>query len=94
MPRPTDSRRQEGLLWYIGSHAVGPTDRTFRVFVSSTFGDFGPERDALHAHIGPALTRLCAEHGFHLQLIDLRWGISEAAAREHSTMQVCLEVVS
>jgi hypothetical protein len=44
-----------------------------RVFVSSTFSDLKPERNALQAQVFPRLEQLCPQHVFQLQAIDLRW---------------------
>src|SRR5438067_10474208 len=66
------------------------SDRTFRLFVSSTFGDFAAERNVLQQRVFGNLRALGASRGFRLQVIDLRWGVSEQAGREHDTMAVCL----
>src|SRR4029077_11264110 len=65
--------------------------RTFRVFVSSTFSDLKAEREALQVHVYPDLCRLCEENGCRFQAIDLRWGVSEEAASDQQTMNICLE---
>lgn len=67
--------------------------RTFRLFVSSTFSDFIAEREALQQAVFPELERYCAMKGAHFQAVDLRWGITEEAQREHDTMRICLEEV-
>lgn len=67
--------------------------RTFRVFVSSTFDDLKAERNVLQEEVFPKLKTLCAEHGARFQAIDLRWGVSEEAGRDHQTMAICLEEV-
>lgn len=67
--------------------------RVFRVFVSSTFSDFERERAALDAEVFRPLQQLCIEHGYRFQAVDLRWGISEAAAQDQQTMQICLDEV-
>ena len=64
---------------------------TFRVFVSSTFSDFKAERDALQKDAFPRLRALCQSHGCGFQAIDLRWGVSEEAALDQQTMNICLE---
>ena len=64
--------------------------RVFRVFVSSTFSDFRHEREALHRVVRPHLEAHCAAHGCSFELVDLRWGIGEEAARQQQTMQICL----
>ncbi len=46
--------------------------RTFRIFVSSTFGDLKEERNALQERAFPRLRELCMQHGARFQAIDLR----------------------
>jgi WD40 repeat protein len=69
------------------------TAHTFRLFVSSTFSDFVAEREALQKRVFPELEKYCAERGAQFQAVDLRWGITEEAQREHDTMRICLEEV-
>lgn len=69
------------------------TARVFRLFVSSTFSDFIAEREALQKDVFPKLERYCAQRGARFQAVDLRWGITEEAQREHDTMRICLEEV-
>ena len=68
-------------------------NRIFRLFISSTFSDFIAEREALQKNVFPRLEKFCAERGARFQAIDLRWGITEEAQREHYTMRICLEEV-
>ncbi len=65
-------------------------NKTFRVFVSSTFSDLKEERNALQRYVFPRLTDLAKIHGCRFQAIDLRWGISEEAGLDQRTMQICL----
>lgn len=67
--------------------------RQFRVFISSTFSDFKHEREALQERVFPKLRAYCESQGARFQAIDLRWGISEAAARDHQTVRICLEEI-
>jgi WD40 repeat protein len=69
------------------------TNKTFRVFVSSTFSDLKAERDALQRFVFPKLRALCRLHGAHFQAIDLRWGVSDDAAHDQRTMNICLEEI-
>ena len=64
---------------------------TFRVFVSSTFSDLKAERDALQRDVFPRLREYCQQHGARFQAIDLRWGVSEEAALDQQTRNICLE---
>lgn len=65
--------------------------RIFRLFISSTFSDFEAEREALQERVFPELEEFCRSRGATFQAIDLRWGITEEAQREHETMRICLE---
>ena len=62
-----------------------------RVFVSSTFSDLKPERNALQEQVFPRLEQLCAQNGFQFQAIDLRWGVSSEAGLDHRTMRICFD---
>jgi len=65
------------------------TTRTIRVFISSTFSDLKAERNALQQRVFPRLKRYCQRRGWSFQAIDLRWGISNEAALDQSTMRIC-----
>ena len=65
--------------------------KTFRVFISSTFSDLKAERNALQKDVFPRLRELCQKHECRFQAIDLRWGISNEAAHDQQTMNICLE---
>lgn len=66
-------------------------DLTFRVFVSSTFSDLKAERNALQKNAFPRLRAYCQEKGARFQAIDLRWGVSEEAALNQQTINICLQ---
>ena len=68
--------------------------RIFRIFVSSTFGDFQAEREALREKVWPALQNFCRARGGDFQAVDLRWGVSESAGVEHETMKICLDEIA
>jgi len=69
------------------------TGITFRVFISSTFGDLKAERNALQADVFPILSALCMEYGCRFQAIDLRWGVTEEASHEQQTINICLNEI-
>ena len=52
------------------------------------------ERRALHEEVFPVLTQFCREQGARFQPIDLRWGVSAEAGRDHRTMQICLDEIA
>lgn len=64
--------------------------RTIRLFLSSTFNDFRVEREALHKKVFPLLLKKCDAVGFQFQVVDLRWGVSEEAVKDHKTIDICL----
>ena len=64
----------------------------FRLFISSTFGDFQAEREALRA-VWKRLEAFCAARGASFQVVDLRWGIGPDQAHSHDTIQICLDEV-
>jgi NACHT domain- and WD repeat-containing protein len=64
-----------------------------KIFVSSTFSDFHPERDALQTRVFPELRRHCLARGARFQAVDLRWGVSEEAAAQHQTSRICLNEI-
>lgn len=68
-------------------------NKIVRLFVSSTFEDFRAERTALQSYVFPTLRAHCESAGFQFQAVDLRWGVSEAASREHRTVDICLEEI-
>ena len=67
--------------------------KEFRIFLSSTFGDFVEERTLLQEEVFPRLQRLCAKHGATLTVVDLRWGVGEAVQTQNKTIEVCIEEI-
>jgi hypothetical protein len=79
---------------FITDHFVAIVNKTFRIFVSSTFSDLKEERNALQRNVFPELKALCSQHGFRFQAIDLRWGVREESALDQQTMRICLDEVA
>ena len=65
-------------------------NRTFRVFISSTFQDFFCEREIINNEISIKLEEYCESRGYSIQFVDLRWGVSVEAASNQKTMPICL----
>ncbi len=68
-------------------------NKTFRLFVSSTFNDFGEERSILHDRVLPRIKGFCRERGYEFQMIDLRWGIYSEDTLNHKTLPICISEV-
>lgn len=68
-------------------------NRTFRLFVSSTFEDFGSERKILNSDINEELVSFCESYGYHFEIVDLRWGIRSEAAVNQKTIPICINEV-
>ena len=64
--------------------------RTVRVFLSSTFRDFGEERDLLVRQVFPALRARLKERFVELVDVDLRWGITAEQAERGEVLPICL----
>jgi nephrocystin-3 len=65
-------------------------DRTLRIFLSSTFRDFGEERDLLVKRVFPALRARLRDRFVELVDIDLRWGITVEEAERGEVLPICL----
>ncbi|XP_070181286.1 TPR repeat-containing protein DDB_G0287407-like [Littorina saxatilis] len=67
--------------------------RTCRVFVSSPFGGIEREREELVALYFPQLAALCQAKGVQFVTVDMRWGITEEAARDNQVVNICLREI-
>lgn len=56
---------------------------------SSPFIGLTEERNALHRDVFRPLSELCRSQRARFQAIDLRWGVSQEAGLEHTTMEIC-----
>lgn len=64
--------------------------RSVRIFLSSTFRDFGEERDLLVRKVFPALRARLKDRFVELVDVDLRWGISVEEAERGEVLPICL----
>lgn len=67
-----------------------PRSRTARIFLSSTFRDFGEERDLLIRKVFPALRARLRDRFVELVDVDLRWGITQEQAERGEVLPICL----
>ena len=66
--------------------------RQLRVFISSTFADMNAERDALTV-VFPQIKELCEKRGVIFVPLDLRWGITENAAKRGRVLDTCMREI-
>ena len=64
--------------------------RSVRIFLSSTFRDFGEERDLLVKRVFPALRARLKDRFVELVDVDLRWGITVEEAERGEVLPICL----
>ena len=64
--------------------------RSIRLFLSSTFRDFGEERDLLVRKVFPALRARLKDRFVELVDVDLRWGITAEEAERGEVLPICL----
>jgi nephrocystin-3 len=64
--------------------------RSVRIFLSSTFRDFGEERDLLVRKVFPALRARLKDRFVELVDVDLRWGITVEEAERGEVLPICL----
>lgn len=67
--------------------------RSIRIFLSSTFRDFGEERDLLVRRVFPALRAKLRERFVELVDVDLRWGITVQQAERGEVLPICLSEI-
>lgn len=67
--------------------------KTFRLFISSTFSDFQVEREILQTKVFPDIKEYCSSKSYTFQPIDLRWGVSNEAQLDQKALEMCVEEV-
>lgn len=72
---------------------VSPLEsRSIRVFLSSTFRYMQAERDAL-VKLFNRLAAVAARRDVSVSVVDLRWGVTEDAARNGQVVSICLQEI-
>jgi nephrocystin-3 len=64
--------------------------RSIRIFLSSTFRDYGEERDLLVRKVFPNLRAKLKDRFIELVDVDLRWGITVEQAERGEVLPICL----
>ncbi|MFC1634820.1 DUF4062 domain-containing protein [Planctomycetota bacterium] len=66
---------------------------TIRVFISSTFRDMHAERNYLVRVVFPKLRERLEAYQYHLEDIDLRWGVTAEQADNDLALDLCLQQI-
>jgi hypothetical protein len=69
------------------------TNRKVRVFISSTFLDMFPEREALVKRVFPKIRKDFKKRGIDIVEIDLRWGIPKKMVENEKVLETCLDEI-
>ena len=70
------------------------TNRTVRVFISSTFRDMHAERDELQKFVFPELQHRCESRDVTCNVVDSRWGITEEEAVNGCVIPIHFEEIN
>jgi tetratricopeptide (TPR) repeat protein len=69
---------------------MSTSDRSIRVFLSSTFRDMQAEREELVKQVLPQVRAACEARGVAFSEVDLRWGVSDEQKAEGAVLPICL----
>jgi len=88
-------RKKAGKAGAIAQPAQAPKimSNNIRVFVSSTFRDFGLERDFMMSKTLPILREICFKKGLTITFVDLRWGVTSEESGRGDVIKLCLDEV-
>ncbi len=68
-------------------------NKTFKLFISSTFDDFKREREILNIEVYKELSAFCKNQGYDFEIVDLQWGISQNIGWNQLTVPTCIKEV-
>ncbi|MDI9408104.1 MAG: tetratricopeptide repeat protein [Candidatus Pacebacteria bacterium] len=69
------------------------TNRSVRIFLSSTFRDFAAERNLLQSKVFPEIKHAMAKKGIDVTDVDLRWGVNESESQGGMALRICLDEI-
>ena len=78
-----------GDLQFKAADFVNLRDGIIKVFLSSTFADFGDERNRLLEDVVPFLQTFAAQYGLEFHLAEMRWGVTEKTVRNNKISDIC-----
>ena len=101
--RDIDFEPLKGLEW-IGEAFMTPEKldelkhniiltRRLLIFLSSPFGGFEKERTIFMTEFFPKLKETCSQRGIAMEVVDLRWGITDDQSSEYDIINICLREV-
>lgn len=64
-----------------------------RIFLSSTFCDLQEERSVIVNKVAAALNKRYNDKGIKIIIVDLRWGVTDEAARNGEVIEICLSEI-
>lgn len=67
-----------------------PYNVEIRIFLSSTFCDLQEERSVIVNKVAAALNKRYNDKGIKIIIVDLRWGVTDEAARDGKVIEICL----
>ncbi len=62
----------------------------FRIFLIS---DFKAERNILHQKAFPRLKSYCNDLGLDLNVVDMRWGLTDDVINDHQVSALCIDEI-
>lgn len=71
----------------------GPYHVEIRIFLSSTFCDLQEERSVIVNKVATALNKRYNDKGIKIIIVDLRWGVTDEAARNGEVIEICLSEI-
>lgn len=94
MPKPRPPIEDANKTSNQISHSKIQKWKTIRIFISSTFKDMHGERDLIVRYVIPELKYRAKTLNINIQVIDLRWGITEVESNNSKSLEICLSEVA
>ncbi|XP_045175580.2 NACHT domain- and WD repeat-containing protein 1-like isoform X2 [Mercenaria mercenaria] len=93
IPKEVVGQILEGDMTVVDISSVPTAQPKVVVFVSSTFTDTKAERNHLMKDVYPYLRGLCRRLGVDFGTVDMRWGVTQEATLDHSTVEMCVNEI-
>jgi hypothetical protein len=73
--------------------SLPPEKNSIRIFLSSTFNDYGKERNLLLKDVLPYVNSFGSRFGIDVVISEMRWGISDQAVEENRIIELCMNEI-